>query len=106
MSGRFVSGGTISSAGDKDSKDTPASASASAAAAREPLAKKSVEWEAVQRELEEERRKRERARAELAGEGGQQQTLYDILQANKGSFFDSSTSFPHSLFLVFAWCLL
>ncbi|KAL6700528.1 N-terminal domain of NEFA-interacting nuclear protein NIP30 domain-containing protein [Trichoderma pleuroticola] len=74
MSGRFVSGGTMSGEGSKDE---------AVAAAREPLAKKSVEWETVQHELDEERKRREHARAELA-EGGQQ-SLYDILQANKAA---------------------
>ncbi|KAL7914732.1 N-terminal domain of NEFA-interacting nuclear protein NIP30 domain-containing protein [Trichoderma velutinum] len=78
MSSRFVSGGTISGEGSKDESGHEA-----AAAAREPLAKKSVEWEAVQHELDEERKRREHARAELA-EGGQQ-SLYDILQANKAA---------------------
>lgn len=77
MSSRFVSGGTISGEGSKDE------AVAAAATAREPLAKKSVEWETVQHELDEERKRREHARAELA-EGGQQ-SLYDILQANKAA---------------------
>ncbi|KAL6834694.1 N-terminal domain of NEFA-interacting nuclear protein NIP30 domain-containing protein [Trichoderma camerunense] len=77
MSSRFVSGGTISGEGPKDE------AVAAAAVAREPLAKKSVEWETVQHELDEERKRREHARAELA-EGGQQ-SLYDILQANKAA---------------------
>ncbi|QYS94381.1 FAM192A_Fyv6_N domain-containing protein [Trichoderma simmonsii] len=76
MSSRFVSGGTISGEGSKDE-------AAVAATAREPLAKKSVEWETVQHELDEERKRREHARAELA-EGGQQ-SLYDILQANKAA---------------------
>ncbi|PKK50811.1 hypothetical protein CI102_5072 [Trichoderma harzianum] len=75
MSSRFVSGGTISGEGSKDE--------AVAATSREPLAKKSVEWETVQHELDEERKRREHARAELA-EGGQQ-SLYDILQANKAA---------------------
>ncbi|OPB36987.1 hypothetical protein A0O28_0038990 [Trichoderma guizhouense] len=77
MSSRFVSGGTISGEGSKDE------AVAAAATAREPLANKSVEWETVQHELDEERKRREHARAELA-EGGQQ-SLYDILQANKAA---------------------
>ncbi|KAM6481973.1 N-terminal domain of NEFA-interacting nuclear protein NIP30-domain-containing protein [Trichoderma sp. SZMC 28011] len=77
MSSRFVSGGTISGEGSKDE------AVAATATAREPLAKKSVEWETVQHELDEERKRREHARAELA-EGGQQ-SLYDILQANKAA---------------------
>ncbi|KAL7944795.1 N-terminal domain of NEFA-interacting nuclear protein NIP30 domain-containing protein [Trichoderma barbatum] len=78
MSGRFVSGGTISGEGSKDESGHEV-----AAPTREPLAKKSVEWEAVQHELDEERRRREQARAELATEG--QQSLYDILQANKAA---------------------
>ncbi|UKZ46617.1 hypothetical protein TrVGV298_000822 [Trichoderma virens] len=78
MSSRFVSGGTISGEGSKDESGHEV-----VAAAREPLAKKSVEWETVQHELDEERKRREQARAELA-EGGQQ-SLYDILQANKAA---------------------
>ncbi|KAL7936802.1 N-terminal domain of NEFA-interacting nuclear protein NIP30 domain-containing protein [Trichoderma chlorosporum] len=78
MSGRFVSGGTMSGEGPKDESGREA-----AAAVREPLAKKSVEWETVQHELDEERRRREQARAELAE--GSQQSLYDILQANKAA---------------------
>ncbi|KAM0254792.1 hypothetical protein ACHAQJ_006450 [Trichoderma viride] len=81
MSDRFVSGGTISSAGEL-SKDESGH-EAVAAAAREPLMKKNAEWEAVQHELEEDRKKREQARAGLEAEG--QQSLYDILQANKAA---------------------
>ncbi|KAL6906795.1 N-terminal domain of NEFA-interacting nuclear protein NIP30 domain-containing protein [Trichoderma evansii] len=81
MSGRFVSGGTITSSGEA-SKDESGH-EAVLAAAREPLMKKNAEWEAVQHELEEDRKKREQARANLAGEG--QQSLYDILQANKAA---------------------
>lgn len=83
MSSRFVSGGTITSSGEP-SKDESGH-EAVVAAAREPLMKKNAEWEAVQHELEEDRKKREQARANLAGEG--QQSLYDVLQANKGLFF-------------------
>ncbi|UKZ73200.1 hypothetical protein TrVFT333_000841 [Trichoderma virens FT-333] len=61
MSSRFVSGGTISGEGSKDESGHEV-----VAAAREPLAKKSVEWETVQHELDEERKRREQARAELA----------------------------------------
>ncbi|KAK1246902.1 hypothetical protein MKX08_000704 [Trichoderma sp. CBMAI-0020] len=81
MSGRFVSGGTITSSGkpttDESGHETVV------AAAREPLMKKNAQWEAVQHELEEDRKKREQARADLAGEG--QQSLYDVLQANKAA---------------------
>ncbi|KAM0471753.1 hypothetical protein ACHAPX_009145 [Trichoderma viride] len=81
MSGRFVSGGTISSSGEPTQDES--GHEAVVAAAREPLMKKNSEWEAVQHELEEDRKKREQARADLAGEG--QQSLYDILQANKAA---------------------
>jgi hypothetical protein len=92
MSDRFVSGGTISTSGEP-SKDESGH-EAVAAAAREPLMKKNAEWQAVQHELEEDRKKREQARADLASEG--QQSLYDILQANKGlwgGFFNPFFSF-------------
>lgn len=81
MSGRFVSGGTITSSGEATKDES--GHEAVVAAAREPLMKKNSEWEAVQHELEEDRKKREQARADLAGEG--QQSLYDILQANKAA---------------------
>ncbi|KAL7894741.1 N-terminal domain of NEFA-interacting nuclear protein NIP30 domain-containing protein [Trichoderma sp. SZMC 28014] len=81
MSGRFVSGGTITSSGEATKDES--GHEAVVAAAREPLMKKNSEWEAVQHELEEDRKKREQARADLAGEG--QQSLYDVLQANKAA---------------------
>ncbi|EHK45274.1 hypothetical protein TRIATDRAFT_18119, partial [Trichoderma atroviride IMI 206040] len=81
MSGRFVSGGTITSSGEPTTDES--GHEAVVAAAREPLMKKNAEWEAVQHELEEDRKKREQARADLAGEG--QQSLYDVLQANKAA---------------------
>lgn len=81
MSGRFVSGGTITSSGEPTKDES--GHEAVVAAAREPLMKKNAEWEAVQHELEEDRKKREQARADLAGEG--QQSLYDVLQANKAA---------------------
>lgn len=98
MSSRFVSGGTISGEGSKDE------AVAATATAREPLAKKSVEWETVQHELDEERKRREHARAELA-EGGQQ-SLYDILQANKGLYWYSLFLLVFLLLLLFCCVLL
>lgn len=82
MSGRFISGGTITSSGEPTTDES--GHEAVVAAARESLMKKNAEWEAVQHELEEDRKKREQARADLAGEG--QQSLYDVLQANKGLF--------------------
>ncbi|KAK5987333.1 hypothetical protein PT974_11459 [Cladobotryum mycophilum] len=77
MAGRFVSGGTISSTGGETAKDEPT------IEAREPLAKKNTEWEAVQQELEAERKKREEQR--LSAATGQEQSLYEILQANKAA---------------------
>ncbi|KAM0437591.1 hypothetical protein ACHAPT_001955 [Fusarium lateritium] len=81
MSNRFVSAGTIDSSGEL-SKD----ASAAAATAEQPLydSARNKEWEAVQKELEAERRRREEQRVKAAsGEG--EQSLYDILQANKAA---------------------
>ncbi|RFU75955.1 nefa-interacting nuclear nip30 [Trichoderma arundinaceum] len=82
MSNRFVSGGTISSSGEVSRDDS--GHDAVVAAAREPLMKKDAEWEAVRHELEEDRRRREEARTRAVEEGGQQ-SLYDILQANKAA---------------------
>ncbi|KAL7922674.1 hypothetical protein ACQKWADRAFT_292085 [Trichoderma austrokoningii] len=82
MSNRFISGGTITSSGEPTKDES--GHDAVVAAAREPLMKKkNAEWEAVRHELEEDRKRRELARAELAGEG--QQSLYDVLQANKAA---------------------
>lgn len=74
MGDRFVSGGTISSNGEatKDADAVPQTQPA-----------KTSEWEIVQRELEAERRRREEARVKLAT-GGEEKSLYDVLQANKG----------------------
>lgn len=86
MSSRFVSGGTISSSGEV-SKDAPASGSTASA---KPLhaGAKTKEWEAVQQELEADRRRREEQRVKAAsGEG--ERSLFDILEANKGSMFSS-----------------
>lgn len=79
MSSRFVSGGTISSSGEI-SKEAP---SAPSAATTQPA--KSKEWEVVQQELEAERKRREEARVKAAA--GDERSLYDILQANKGEFY-------------------
>lgn len=86
MSSRFVSGGTISSSGEV-SKDAPAS---DITASAKPLhaGAKTKEWEAVQQELEADRRRREEQRVKAAsGEG--ERSLFDILEANKGSMSSS-----------------
>lgn len=101
MSGRFVSGGTITSSGESTKDES--GHEAVVAAGREPLMKKNAEWEAVQNELEEDRKKREQARATLAGEG--QQSLYDVLQANKGLSITLSLFFffPFAFFWRFLY---
>lgn len=101
MADRFVSGGTITSSGQVSHDES--GHAAVVAAHREPLMKRSAaaeEWETVQHELEEERKRRERARADLAAEG--QQSLYDVLQANKGV----SLNYPPTLkgVLIHEWC--
>ncbi|KFA64442.1 hypothetical protein S40285_01011 [Stachybotrys chlorohalonatus IBT 40285] len=83
MAGRFVSGGTISSTGeisDPKATETPQHQ------ANEST--KNKEWEAVQKELELERKRREEQRAKAAT--GEEKSLYDILQENKGLFTLSS----------------
>ncbi|KID87977.1 NEFA-interacting nuclear protein NIP30 [Metarhizium guizhouense ARSEF 977] len=72
MSNRFVSGGTINTSSDPEPKE---------AAPRAQLAK-STEWEAVQQELENDRKRREEERLKAAA--GEERSLYDVLQANKG----------------------
>lgn len=63
--------------------------------------KTSMEWEAVQKDLEEERRQRAEAR-KLAVEGGEggERSLYDILQANKGMYGLLIHLLTSSLFLA------
>ncbi|KAH9884735.1 N-terminal domain of NEFA-interacting nuclear protein NIP30-domain-containing protein [Xylariomycetidae sp. FL2044] len=92
MTSRFVSAGTISG----DGGEAPAAAAALPPAA-EPTSKpqpdpkwdtaaskRAAEWEAVQKDLEDERRRRDDARkADVEGRG--EQSLYDILQANKAA---------------------
>lgn len=81
MSNRFVSAGTIGSSGEL-SKDT----GATAAPTEQPLydSAKNKEWETVQKELDAERRRREEQRVKAATGDGEQ-SLYDILQANKAA---------------------
>lgn len=69
---RFVSSGTISSSGEATTKAASESESAS----------KNPEWERVQKELDAERARRSEARRKAVE--GEEKSLYDILQANKG----------------------
>ncbi|PFH58048.1 hypothetical protein XA68_14234 [Ophiocordyceps unilateralis] len=80
MASRFVSGGTM---GEKqtDEEKSPAEPEQ-----RQPLmaaGSHKAEWEAVQQELAAERKRREEARLKAAG--GEEKSLYDILQANKAA---------------------
>ncbi|KAI0850606.1 hypothetical protein F5Y00DRAFT_34032 [Daldinia vernicosa] len=93
MASRFVSGGTI--AGDDGEPQQPASVTPSSKVQEAPetqkwdkeTMKRNAEWEAVQRDLEADRRRREEARRAQVegGPGGENKTLYDILQANKAA---------------------
>ncbi|KAI0478326.1 N-terminal domain of NEFA-interacting nuclear protein NIP30-domain-containing protein [Xylaria cf. heliscus] len=87
MTSRFVSGGTI--AGDDGGTSAPPpSTSVKGEGERQGDVKKnslSVEWEAVQKDLDEERRRRESARRANVEGGGGERSLYEVLQANKAS---------------------
>lgn len=83
MSGRFVSGGTIGASGEASSQDAAAAPPPpNEKKGNEGAGTKNKEWEAVQQELEADRKRREEQRAKAAA--GQEPSLYDILQANKG----------------------
>lgn len=96
MSSRFVSSGTIGpsggSGGDDDVGKADADAAGAVAGATPAEDKASSDaWEAVQRELEAERRRREEQRIKAAS--GEEKSLYDILQKNKGLCISLSLSF-------------
>ncbi|KAK1722566.1 N-terminal domain of NEFA-interacting nuclear protein NIP30-domain-containing protein [Colletotrichum acutatum] len=91
---RFVSAGAINAetgeavAQDTMTTTTTTNAGTTAAAAGSAPksaaeAKKSAEWELVQKELDAERKRREEARVKSV-EGGEK-SLYDVLQANKAA---------------------
>ncbi|KAK5637121.1 hypothetical protein RRF57_012833 [Xylaria bambusicola] len=91
MTSRFVSGGII--AGDRDGSNPDAkgnSAEVTTNTTTTPTAPgggvnaNAKEWEAVQRDLDEERRRRVEARKRDV-EGGGEKSLYEILQANKAA---------------------
>ncbi|CAJ2512599.1 Uu.00g007180.m01.CDS01 [Anthostomella pinea] len=85
MTSRFVSSGTI--AGDGEAAEAPPAVpplKAQTAQWDKEAPKKNTEWEAVQKELEAQRQQREQARKANV-EGGGEQSLHDILQANKAA---------------------
>lgn len=82
MSNRFVSGGTIGDgAPEGGGEEAPAPAAGRNAA----------QWEAVQKELDEERQRREEQRRKAMT--GEEKSLYEILQENKGTLL--LCSMPH-----------
>ncbi|KAK1676085.1 hypothetical protein BDP55DRAFT_120645 [Colletotrichum godetiae] len=88
---RFVSAGAINAetgeavVEDTTTMATTTNAGGAGSASKAAEAKKSAEWEIVQRELDAERKRREEARVKSV-EGGEK-SLYDVLQANKGESF-------------------
>jgi hypothetical protein len=75
MANRFVSGGVIDSSGEVAEKGQGTGESAKENS-------KISEWEAVQKELEAERKRRDEQRIKAAS--GEEKSLFEILQANKG----------------------
>ncbi|GAP82768.1 putative NEFA-interacting nuclear protein NIP30 [Rosellinia necatrix] len=86
MTSRFVSGGTIAGDGGAEGEDRPGTGATTETRARAGIGsdKAAVEWEAVQRDLEEERRRRVEARKATV-EGSGERSLYEVLQANKAA---------------------
>jgi hypothetical protein len=91
MSSRFVSGGSIDPASGEalvasseqaQSLTTGGNTNPRNQADTTITGTNQEQWEAVQRELDEERRRREEKRAMAAA--GEEKSLYDVLQANKG----------------------
>lgn len=109
MSDRFVSGGTIgSSSGELSGPsqhqhgDGNGTSTTAAAATADDVngRRKNAEWEAVQKELEADRQRREEQRRKDVE--GEEKSLYEILQANKGKMISPlSASFPPQPF--FTW---
>lgn len=96
MASRFVSGGTIAGDGHGEASQPSAGAQNTNTGAREwdketSNSTSNTEWEAVQRDLDADRRRREEARrAQVEGgaaAGGGERSLYEVLQANKGTLF-------------------
>ncbi|KAI1348005.1 N-terminal domain of NEFA-interacting nuclear protein NIP30-domain-containing protein [Xylaria sp. FL0043] len=86
MTSRFVSGGIITGAEDGANVEKGAvdKGKAQDQGRGTGTAASSAEWEAVQKDLEEERRRRAEARKRDVESGGEK-SLYEILQANKAA---------------------
>jgi hypothetical protein len=124
MTSRFVSGGTIAGGGSTSAPkqegvsaensrgdilvggrerigwDTEQSAGAGARVGNRTTT--AVEWEAVQKDLEEERRRRADARRVAVEGGAGERSLYEVLQANKG-MWDVFLSPFFCTFVGFLW---
>lgn len=92
---RFVSSGAIDTTSGAQVEDAggqpPAAAPRAGKAGAEDSGKNKEAWEAVQREVEEERKRR----AAEKGSGEPGKSLYDVLQENKGiSPLTSSSLWP------------
>lgn len=75
MTSRFVAAGQV----DGNAPGGPQAAQQEDGRKEAP---KNAQWEAAKRQLEEERKQREEQRVKAAS--GEEKSLYDILQANKG----------------------
>jgi hypothetical protein len=87
MSNKFVSGGIIGPGGETTNEGPPSSSEQQHRQAGGGGAN-AAEWEAVQKQLEAERRQREEQRVKAAT--GDEKSLYDILQENKGNVCPAS----------------
>lgn len=76
-----MSGGVIDSNGEAVPEDVAKTGEGSSGAVVKE-APKNTEWEAVQKELEAERKRRDEQRVKAAS--GEEKSLFEILQANKG----------------------
>ncbi|KAI3331432.1 hypothetical protein HD806DRAFT_160210 [Xylariaceae sp. AK1471] len=92
MTSRFVSGGTITTgdgAVETKAQEPPpmAAVERKGSGSGSGSGSNTVQWEAVQKDLEEERRRRDEARrtAVEGGVAGGERSLYEVLQANKAA---------------------
>lgn len=80
MASRFVSAGAI----DPETGEAAPVAAPPASSSGEVTDSKTDEWLVVQRELDAERRRREERRV-AASTAGEEKSLFEVLEANKGS---------------------
>jgi hypothetical protein len=83
MSSRFVSGGVVKANGETVPGELEKGEDGATSGGGVREAPKNAEWEAVQKELEAERKRREEKRVKAAS--GEEKSLYEVLQANKGA---------------------